>query len=293
MRYPIVPGHEIVGVVVKLATDADLGVDEGDRVAVDEVVRARGPLRVYGYTAMDDTDAVGLYGGYGEYLRVLPGTVLHRLTVDTPPEELTQFEPLASARNWVGLAGVGPGRSVLVQGPGHQGLAVVQSALAAGATNVMVSGTGRDRSRLAVAAALGADVIDIDAVDVGDAVRSRTGGRGADIVFDVTPATATVPLSLALVRNGGTVLLAGLKERRPVEIISDDIVNRSLRIVGGTAFTPESLVEAVELLNMRQVDTTALRGAVLDIDHIEDAIDLLLRRDPARDAVRVSLRHHH
>ena len=98
---------------------------------------------------------------------------------------------------------------------------------------------------------------------------------------------------MALVRNGGTVLLAGLKERRPVEIISDDIVNRSLRIVGGTAFTPETLVEAVELLNTRQVDTTALRGAVLDIDHIEDAIDLLLRRDPARDAVRVSLRHHH
>jgi hypothetical protein len=29
-------------------------------------------LRVYGYTAMDDEDAPGLYGGYGEYLRVLP-----------------------------------------------------------------------------------------------------------------------------------------------------------------------------------------------------------------------------
>ena len=41
MRYPIVPGHEIVGVVDKLATDAELGVSEGDRVAVDEVVAGR------------------------------------------------------------------------------------------------------------------------------------------------------------------------------------------------------------------------------------------------------------
>ena len=296
MRYPIVPGHEIVGVIDKLAPDAALGVQEGDRVAVDEVVRAAGPLRVYGYTAMDDAapgDAPGLYGGYGEYLRVLPGTVLHRLTVDTPPEELTQFEPLASAINWVGLAGVAAGRSVVVQGPGHQGLAVVQAALAAGATDVTVTGTSRDRLRLAVAADLGAHTIDVEATDVVTAVLERTRGAGADIVFDVSPVPATVPMALALVRAGGTVLLAGLKEGRRVEIVSDQIVNRSLRVLGGTAFTPASLAEAVRALDERRVDTTPLRGAVLDIDHIEDALDLLLRRDPARDAVRVSLRHAH
>lgn len=293
MRYPIVPGHEIVGVVEKLAPDAALGVAEGDRVAVDEVVRAAGPLRVYGYTAMDDDPEPGLYGGYGEYLRVLPGTVLHRFTTTTPPEELTQFEPLASARNWVSLAGVGPGRSVVVQGPGHQGLAVVQAALAAGATDVTVTGTSRDAHRLAVAKALGARAVDVEAVDVVTAVREHTGGAGADIVFDVSPVPATVPMALALVRNGGTVLLAGLKEGRPVEIVSDDIVNRSLRVLGGTAFTPASLAEAVAALNDGTVDTAPLRGAVLDLDHIEDALDLLLRRDPARDAVRVSLRHSH
>lgn len=296
MRYPIVPGHEIVGVIDKLAPDAALGVQEGDRVAVDEVVRAAGPLRVYGYTAMDDAapgDAPGLYGGYGEYLRILPGTVLHRLTVDTPPDELTQFEPLASAINWVGLAGVAAGRSVVVQGPGHQGLAVVQAALAAGATDVTVTGTSRDRLRLAVAADLGAHTIDVEATDVVTAVLERTRGAGADVVFDVSPVPATVPMALALVRAGGTVLLAGLKEGRPVEIVSDQIVNRSLRVLGGTAFTPASLAEAVRALDERRVDTTPLRGAVLDIDHIEDALDLLLRRDPARDAVRVSLRHTH
>jgi hypothetical protein len=32
---------------------------------------------------------------------------------------------------------------------------------------------------------------------------------------------------------------------------------------------------------------------VLDLDHIDDALDLLLRRDPARDAVRVTIRHNH
>jgi 2-desacetyl-2-hydroxyethyl bacteriochlorophyllide A dehydrogenase len=293
MGYPIVPGHEIVGVVDRLASDADLGVAEGDRVAVDEVIRAPGPLRVYGYTAMDDSGELGLYGGYGEYLVVLAGTVLHRLTSPAPPEELTQFEPLASARNWVQIAGVGPGRSVVVQGPGHQGLAVLQSAFACGASDIIVTGTGQDALRLRAASALGAHIIDVDATDVVKAVRAHTGGQGADIVFDVTPAVATVGLSLDLVRVGSTVLLAGLKERKPVQIISDDIVNRSLRVFGGTAFTPASLAEAVALLNAEAVDTAALRGAVFDLDHLGDAMDMLLRTDPTRDAVRVSLRHTH
>ena len=293
MRYPIVPGHEIVGVVEKLATDAALGVSEGDRVAVDEVVRGPGPLRVYGYTAMDDADEPGLYGGYGEYLRIIPGTALHRLTVDTPPEELTQFEPLASAINWVQIAAVSRGCSVVIQGPGHQGLAVLQAARAAGATDLMVTGTGRDVLRLAAARALGAHVIDVDVHDVIAAVHERTAGRGADIVFDVSPATATVPLSLGLVRSGGTVLLAGLKEGQPVEIVSDQIVNRALRVLGGSAFTADSLALAITALNNQQIDTAALRGAVVDLDHIDDALDLLLRRDPTRDAVRVSIRHHH
>ena len=292
MSYPIVPGHEIVGVIEQLAVDAVLGVREGDRVAIDEVVRGFGPLRVYGYTAMDAGGDVGLYGGYGEYLVVVPGTVMHRLTVDLPPEELTQFEPLASARNWVAIAGVGPGATVVVQGPGHQGLAVVQSVFAAGATEVYVTGTHRDSLRLQVATELGATSINVDEVDPVDYVRSITGG-GADIVFDVTPVPDTVGLAIDLVRTGGTVLLAGLKERRQVSLISDDIVNRSLRVFGGTAFTPASLAEAVHLINEGLVDTKPLRGAVFGLTQVEDAVRLLLRSDPAGDAVRVSLRHEH
>src|SRR5688572_3228257 len=46
--FPIVPGHETVGRVVKLAPDADLGVAEGDRVAVDEIFSIE-TMRIYGY----------------------------------------------------------------------------------------------------------------------------------------------------------------------------------------------------------------------------------------------------
>ncbi|MEX1008727.1 MAG: alcohol dehydrogenase catalytic domain-containing protein, partial [Acidimicrobiia bacterium] len=140
--FPVVPGHETVGRVRRLGRGAELGANEGDRVAVDEVLSQVPPLAVYGYTMPVTDDGGGLFGGYGEYMVVLPGTRLHRLRDDKPAAELTVFEPMANAVNWVEIAGVRTGHTVVVEGPGHQGLAVLEAVLAAGADTVVVTGTG-------------------------------------------------------------------------------------------------------------------------------------------------------
>jgi hypothetical protein len=53
------------------------------------------------------------------------------------------------------------------------------------------------------------------------------------------------------------------------------------------------MAEAVRLLNQGLVDPAVLRGEVFDLDHIGDAIALLTRSTPGRDAVRVGLVHQH
>src|SRR4051794_20171136 len=128
--FPIVPGHETVGRVVKLAPDAELGVSEGDRVAVNEILMAPGGMRLYGYSDMTGDGEVGLWGGYGEYMEIFPGTQLFAMSDRLPAEHLTLFEPLASAVHWVDTVGVHAGETVVVQGPGHQGLAVLEAVLA-------------------------------------------------------------------------------------------------------------------------------------------------------------------
>src|SRR4051812_24293696 len=72
--FPVVPGHETVGRVVALAKDADLGVSEGDRVAVDEILSIAPAMRIYGYSDMTGEGQVGLWGGYGEYMEIFAGT---------------------------------------------------------------------------------------------------------------------------------------------------------------------------------------------------------------------------
>ena len=291
--FPIVPGHEIVGRVAALAGDASFdGVREGDRVAVDEVLSME-PLQVYGYTDMSGQGRLGLWGGYGEFMEIFPGTHLHRLSDRLPAEQLTLFEPLASAVNWVDIVGVEEGDTVVIEGPGHQGLAVLEAVLARHPGKVIVTGTSDDGLRLDTARAIGADVVvRVDADAVRQLVLDATHGAGADVVFDVATAVQTVPLAIELVRQRGRVLLAGLKHFQAIpDLISDLIVLKGLAVFGGPGMTRETVAQAVELIESGRVKTDLVVGEVFDLDGLDEAMRLLRRTEPGRDAVRVGLRH--
>jgi threonine dehydrogenase-like Zn-dependent dehydrogenase len=102
---------------------------------------------------------------------------------------------------------------VLIQGPGQQGLSQVVACAQAGASLVIVTGTGRDAARLELARQLGADhTIDVDAEDPLERVRELTGGEGVDVVLDCTAGAGPAPVLLgidALKRRAGTLLVQG------------------------------------------------------------------------------------
>lgn len=292
--FPVIPGHEIVGRVVKLANDSVLGVSEGGRVAVNEVLRSTSRLAVYGYSDMTGEGRLGLWGGYGEYMELLPGTMLFPMSDRLPADQLTFFEPLANAVNWVDAVGVVEGDVVVIQGPGHQGLAVLEAVMAKRPGMVIQTGTSADILRFAAARALGAThTIAVDHVDPLTFVNDLTGGRLADVVMDITSVPQAVALSVDLTRRGGRVLLAGLKHFAAVpNFVSDLIVVKGLTLVGGSGFTAASMQKAVDMLERGEAHGDVVLGEVLDLTRIGEAMALLERRAEGRDAVRVSLRHH-
>ncbi len=234
---PLVAGHEMVGRVEALARDAQLPVAIGDRVAIDLILRSglyRGKLLLYGYTMGLDVEG-GLWGGYGEYMCIAPGTNLMKITESVPAEHTVIFEPLANAVNWVETAGVKPGDSVVVQGPGHMGLMCVIAAKAAGSSCIIATGTSSDHLRLEAAKKAGAHhIVNVDKGDVVGQVKEITNGWGANVVMDVTSMSkVAVQQAFDLVMFGGTVLLAGLKNMAPVEVVTDKIVLNALTVRGG------------------------------------------------------------
>jgi threonine dehydrogenase-like Zn-dependent dehydrogenase len=124
----------------------------------------------------------------------------------------------------------------------------------------------------------------------GGAVLRELTGDGVHVVIDAASAsTATVTQGMQMARRGGTVVIGGPKDRKPVEgFISDWIPMRQLHLHAG--FPGDHVKTAVELIRQGQVPTAELLGEVVTVDGFGDALKLLARELPGRDAIRLSLR---
>jgi L-iditol 2-dehydrogenase len=132
----------------------------------------------------------------------------------------------------------------------------------------------------------------VDSEDVVQRVKGITNGWGANVVMDATSMSkVAVQQAVDAVIFGGTVLLAGLKNNAPVEIVTDRIVLNALTVRGGTGSTEPSMQTAVRLLNEGRVPTEELLGEVLSLDRFDEALLLLRRQHPNREAIRVTIRH--
>ena len=119
---------------------------------------------------------------------------------------------MANGFQWaVRQGGATIGSYVVIQGPGQQGLACTFAARQAGAARIVVTGLARDRYRLELAKAWGADrVVVVDDEDIVEVVDEETSGELADVVVDVSGSPQAVLTSVDCLRPQGTLVLAGL-----------------------------------------------------------------------------------
>ena len=287
-EFPSIAGHEIVGRIEKIdaAAAEEWGVNEGDRVAVRDIVVGPDGYRIYGHD-FSVNEGSGLHGGFAEHLELLPGSMVYRLREDRSAEELTVFEPLSCAITWV--APISQDDIVLIEGPGHMGMVTIVAARAVGASQIIVTGVARDKFRLDCALQVGADhVIDLESEDAVARVREITGGKMADVVIDAAAGNpVTVNLAMDLVHPGGHVVIAGMKDRPLEGFHSDWIPTRRITLHPGAGLDTEG---AVALINDGKVPTAELLGQVFPLERFEEAFSLLNRETPGQDAVRVALR---
>ncbi|HEX7097538.1 MAG TPA: zinc-binding dehydrogenase [Acidimicrobiales bacterium] len=308
-RYPLVPGHEPVGVIEEIGPDAAerWGLQPGDRVAVEPFIPCGGcraclrgtyehcsgwsRLMSYGFIGVDVEPAA--WGGYATHLYLHPKAVLHKVPAGVEPELAVLFNPLGAGVRWgVTLPGTTIGSTVVVLGPGQRGLATAAAAKVAGARLVIVTGLTRDRHKLDLALALGADaVVDVEAEDLVPRVRELTDGALADIVVDVTPnATRPVVDAVDIVRPGGTIVLGGLKGVTVPAFPSDKVVLRGITVIGARGVTADAYRAALDLIASRELPLERLRTHVFPLPEAEHAIQVLAGEVPGEQAVNVVIR---
>jgi len=305
---PTIPGHEPLGIIDEIGERAARrwGVAVGDRVAVEPLIpceqceacrsgartRCDGWGRVFSYGLLDTGIGSGLNGGYAELLALHPNTVLHRMSKALPASVAVLFNPLAAGVRWaVAEPALGLGDTLVVLGAGQRGLSCVIAARAAGAGQVIVTDLARSSDKLDFALELGADAaIVADEEDVVARVEELTGGRGADVVVDVTP-VATQPMldAVQIVRNGGTVICAGVKGGPTTPFDTDIIMRKSITLKGVFTVDSPSYVQAVRLLERGDGPYARMHTASYALEDAERAIHHLAGRTAGRPAINVAI----
>lgn len=266
---PVVPGHEVVGIVEALGAGAT-GVNVGDRVILEPniVCGECEHCRSGRYNLCENLTVVGcvgpLDGAMADYF-IAPA---QRFIVADPRLDLGQaamVEPLATATHAVRVAGGTAGRRVAVLGLGPIGLLTMQAAKAGGAT--VIVGTDLNPAKRERALGLGADaVFDPKAADVVAQMRERMGGP-ADVVFDCVAFQSTMDQAIALAHKGGTVIVEGVPERDitvPLAIIQD----REIRVQGTAMYTREDMLSAMDLIATGKVDAGSLVTSTLPVEQV-------------------------
>jgi threonine dehydrogenase-like Zn-dependent dehydrogenase len=305
VRFPLVPGHEPLGIIEKIGDRAGKRwrVDVGDRVAVEALIpcghcrtcrggryqscRGRGGLFGHGYVPLEQ--APGLWGAYADYMYLDPFSIVHRVSHDVPVSVAVMFNLLGAGFRWaVEIPDTGPGDTVLILGPGQRGLASVIAARTAGADQIIVTGLSRDARKLQLALTLGADhVIDVETEDVRKRVRALTDGQGADVVVEVS-ANAPEPVAEALhyVAAGGRIVLAGVKGFKPVpDFLSDLIVVKEATIMGAFGVTTPSYESAIRLIESGREPLEQLHTHDFPLEEAERAIQTLAGELPGEASI--------
>jgi uncharacterized zinc-type alcohol dehydrogenase-like protein len=280
-KFPMVPGHEITGIVAKTGERVSR-FKPGDRVGVGCMVDSckecdscKNGLEQYcdkrmvlTYNDIELDGKTPTYGGYSERI-----TVHERFVVQIPDDlPLDKAAPLLCAgittysplMHWQ----AGPGKSVAVVGLGGLGHMAVKIANAMGARVTVVS---RSLSKKADAEAMGAK----DYLATSDAATVEKAQERFDLIINTVSSAADMNTYLGMLRRDGVMVLVGApSEDLPISPFS--LIPKRRSLAGSTI---GGMRETQEMLDFCGKHKLGADIEVISIDKVNEAYQRLLKSD--------------
>lgn len=174
----------------------------------------------------------------------VPAHTLHRLPAGLPLDRAALIEPIAVACHDVRMGQVQAGEEVVVIGGGPIGMLVALVARHAGG-RVLVCEVNPFRRELA--GALGLDVVDPQTTDLVALVEERSGGAGADVVFEVSGSAPGAEIMTQLPRTRGRIVVVAIFAQPP-QVDLFRFFWRELKLCGVRVYEPEDYDQAIQLV---------------------------------------------
>ena len=304
---PAVYGHEAAGRVSELGPGVT-ALAPGDPVVVT-LMRSCGecwycrrgePVFCTARFALDErsplTDGTGASVGHGLRTAALAEeVVVHASQVVPVPAELPLDAAsllacgvITGAGAVLNTARVEPGSTVVVIGIGGVGINAVQGARIAGAERIVAVDLVAEK--LELAGRFGAtDTVAAGSVDVGEAVRELTAGRGADYVLASVGAVPVMEQAVALCRRGGTAVLVGIPGNGArLDLDGIAVPNDGIRILGskmGSARIGEDIPRMIGYWSRGELLLEELISARHPLEDIDDACAEVRRGGALRSVI--------
>lgn len=278
--FPIIPGHELVGVIAEAGKDANETMNTGgetlkvgDRVVIcpdlfcGKCYYCRNyagfiwcdNMRSYG-NSLSSKEPPHLFGGWAEYVYLVPGTYVSRVPDNMKPDVAVLAELMAvtynldKAKEFYSMSGDGfkSGDTIVVQGSGPVGLCHIIKSRMLGAGDIIA--IDKSDLRLAKARSFGADFsINLKTTTSQQRIQQvleLTEGRGADLVIECAGAAQAVPEGIDMLRKGGMYIETGIfADVGPVSINPHrHLCAKNIRLIGQTNHPPTAYRPSLKLM---------------------------------------------
>lgn len=307
INLPVVPGHEMAGVVA--ATGGDVAYTGGGLVNVgDRMVYTQGRCGTCYHCTVarqpsicSNRRPIGdncerfpyIVGTYAEYAYAYPTSGKVKIPNDVKADWASAGTCALRTvvHGFERLGAVEPWQTIVIQGSGPLGLFATALASRAGAQRVIV--IGAPTARLELARAWGAtETISVaelpDPAARVERVRELTGGFGAEVVMEWSGGRTAFSEGLDMVRRGGRYVVGGQVGPHQVEFQPSVIMKNHLSVIGSASADESHYWKALDFLSKAQDDfewdrmmtgrfglgqvTAAYRG-MQDLSEIKPVID--------------------
>jgi threonine dehydrogenase-like Zn-dependent dehydrogenase len=287
ITFPLIMGHELVGQVAEIGEEAATryGLQPGDRITVEPMIpcghcewcrtkyyyhKCR-PLRAYGISMTADKPPF-LFGGYAEYMYILPGSLPHKVGQGVPDLAASLSSVVANGVRWVKTLGqMTFGQSLAISGVGSQGLATLMVARECGAGPIAILGLSRDQARFELAREFGVDfTVNVERENPLDVVPDMLGGL-PDVVIETSGVPTAIQTALELVKPVGRMVTIGLSGGRETSIKFDSLVMKGVTVLADEA-QAGNWEDALRIINSRKYAIEKISNFSYQLEELPKAL---------------------
>jgi len=276
-NYPLIPGHEWSGTVVRTGSPEDAAWTGKDVIGSNDVVCLTcDACRSGNWRYCRQFEEIGFKrnGAYAEYMEV-PVYGLCEKPGHVSFEEAALNEPLGVALGTMEKAGAKFGDTLTIIGAGSIGLCMLAVGRAMGMRRIAVIASSK--RRLGIAKQMGAHTVIASGEQDPEKIVPELHPGGSDVVIDATGIESCIQTALRLARKGGTVMLAGYGRGKQMSIRMDDIHINNLRVIGaGNNWNQHK--KAISLIADGVIDVRPMITERLRLEEYERAVGMVRTR---------------